>query len=284
MQQILFIAIFVLSLTAVLYMLFCLKKDPYGIKHRAQLAAIAIIAFIADVAGIGSFAVTIAFCKARDLVAIEELPGLVNGAQIIPGAIEAFAFLIMIHVDPLTLGTLIAGTCLGGILGGMVVSRFNPKHTLLGMGLVYTFMAALILCHQLHIFPIGANETLLRGSKLLIGFFGTVVCGFLPALGAGLFAPVEVLLFLLGLSPAIAFPIMTAAGALQQPLTTMTFNFNQKIPIKKALWMGLWGVLGACATIPLVIHLSSEKLHWVLLAVLCFNGFLMLKSYFKKNL
>ena len=284
MQQILFITIIALTALAVLHMLFCLKKDPYRIKHRAQLAAIAMIAFIADVAGIGSFAVTIAFCKARNLVAIEELPGLVNGAQVIPGAIEAFAFLMMIHVDPITLGTLIIGTCIGGILGGMIVSHFNIKHTLLGMGLAYALMAILIFCHQLHLLPIGGDATLLRGNKLVAGFLGTMVCGFLPALGAGLFAPIEVLLFLLGLSPAIAFPIMTAAGALQQPLTTITFNIHRKTPIKKALWMGLWGVIGATVAIPVMIHLSSEKLHWVLLGVLCFNGFSILKSYFNKTI
>ena len=33
----------------------------------------------------------------------------------------------------------------------------------------------------------------------------------------GLFALIEILLFFLGLSPLIAFPIMTTAGALQQP-------------------------------------------------------------------
>lgn len=50
-----------------------------------------------------------------------------------------------------------------------------------------------------------------------------VVCGALTSVGIGLFAMVQGVLFLMNVSPIVAFPIMTTAGAMQQPLTTLVF-------------------------------------------------------------
>lgn len=259
-----------------------LAKAPLTLSVKIKLAACGVVAFISDTVGIGSFAVTIAICKYFKLAADEELPGLINTAQVIPGVFEAILFLQVIHVDMLTLEVLVIGACLGGILGGMVVSHFNQERTRIWMASAFILLALLILCNQFNLLPIGGNEALLRGWKLWAGFFGMIVCGFLPALGVGLFALVQVLLFLLGLSPLVAFPVMTTAGALQQPLTSSGFLLNHRVPIRRTIIVSLAGIVGVLITVPFVTHLSMYLLRWLLLAIVVYNATMMLRAYFRR--
>ena len=83
--------------------------------------------------------------------------------------------------------------------------------------------------------PIGGDLVALDSWNLILGFFAMVICGALTSVGIGLFALVQAVLFLLNVSPAVAFPIMTTAGAMQQPLTTLVFVQQNKIPLKKTL-------------------------------------------------
>ena len=250
---------------------------------KVKLCICGFLAFVADPIGIGSFAVVIAVSKFWKLLDDQELPGLVNGAQVLPGGVEAVFFLSMIHVDHLTLIVLVAGTCVGGVLGGLVVSKLKPQVIRMSMAVAFVGIAVLILLKQLDLLPISGHDTLLRSWKLWVGFFAMIICGSLPAVGVGLFALVESTLFLLGLSPLIAFPIMTTAGALQQPLTTVTFLLHGKIPLKQVLLISCIGVIAVLIVVPLVSHLSLSGVRWLLLAVLIYNSASMFKSYIKEK-
>ncbi len=247
--------------------------------NKVKLAATGIIAFIADSIGIGSFAVVIALSKAWKTIKDENLPGTVNSAQILPGAIEAIVFLHVIHVDLITLITLIAGTCIGGCIGGLVVSNLDKRHIQASMFIAFIGMAVVILLNQLGFLPVGGNATILTGWKLWVGFFGTIICGFLPAVGVGLFVVVEILLFLLGMSPLVAFPIMTAAGALQQPLTCTAFVLNKKVPLKKVFIISLTGIIGIMIAIPFVTSLSPYLLRWLMFLIVSYNAVSLMLSY-----
>ena len=281
MTQIIIALVALLTFITLAAMLLQLKNTTQRISHKIGFALTGIVAFICDGIGIGSFAIEIALCKTFKLLPDQQLPGLVNGAQILPGAIEAIAFLTAVNVDPLTLMTLVSGTCIGGVIGGLLVSNLNSQRIELGMGLAFIFMAAAVLCNQMHWLPLGGQATALRHSSLWIGFFGTIFCGAMTALGVGLFALIEILLFFLGLSPLIAFPIMTTAGALQQPLTTLAFVYKKKVPIATALWVSGFGIIGSLISIPLVTHLSLSVLRWLLFSVVLYNAITMLHSYYK---
>ncbi len=71
-----------------------------------------------------------------------------------------------------------------------------------------------------------------------------IICGALTSVGIGLFVMVQGVLFLLNVSPVVAFPIMMTAGAMQQPLTTLVFVQQNKIPLKKTLILSLAGCIG----------------------------------------
>ena len=276
------LSILILSLFCAVAMIYRLIKQPAVRVSRLEyckLIGSGLLAFIADTLGVGSFAVNVALAKLLGTFHDDELPAVNNGAQVIPGTIESLFFMQMIDVDLTTLITLIAGTCLGGLIGGAVVSHLSKQAIRLAMMGCFLLIIGLLLCHQFHILPTDGDIIALHSWKLIIGFFAMAVCGALTSVGIGLFAMVQGVLFLLGVSPLIAFPIMTTAGAMQQPLTTLVFLQQNKIPLKRTLILSLGGCLGVFLTLPLFNHLTVTWLHSLLLAILIYNFFAIHRTY-----
>ena len=274
----------VLSLCCVIVMVQQLKQENnvHITKKEYKLLSLSgILAFISDTIGIGSFAVNIALAKAFKTFPDEQLPAMVNGAQIIPGVLESLFFMQIIDVDKLTLITLVAGTCIGGLLGGSVVCKLSKQALRLTMMVCFTLIIGLLVGNEMHWLPVGGNLVALHSTSLIIGFFAMIVCGALTSAGIGLFALVQGVLFLLNVSPAVAFPIMTTAGAMQQPLTTLLFLKQRKIPVKRTLVVSLAGCLGVLMVLPIFKLFTPQMLHIILIAVLLYNVRAISKAFFQ---
>ena len=278
----------VLILTAICvavmaYRFFGQKKVNLSLQEYLKLIGSGVLAFISDCLGLGSFAVNIALAKLLNTFSDEELPAMVNGAQIIPGALESIFFMQVIDVDIKTLVALVAGTCLGGLLGGSVVSKLSQQAIRIAMIVCFSLIITLLFIKQCHLLPLGGNLNALLGYKLWLGFFGMMVCGSLTCVGIGLFSLVQALLFLLGVSPAVAFPIMTTAGAMQQPLTTLVFLKEDKIPLKKTFILSFGGCLGVLCILPVFKYFSTSWLHSLLIVILTYNLLSIAKAFFKQR-
>lgn len=248
-----------------------------------KLSFSGIIAFISDTIGIGSFAVNIALSKAFRTFPDEQLPAMVNGAQIIPGVLESLYFMKAIDVDKLTLITLVIGTCIGGLLGGNIVCKLSKQALRLTMMICFSLIIFLLVGNEMHWLPVGGNLVALQSQSLIIGFFAMIVCGALTSAGIGLFALVQGVLFLLNVSPMVAFPIMMTAGAMQQPLTTLIFLKQRKIPVKKTLILSLAGCLGVLLVLPIFKLFTVQTLHYILIAVLIYNITTIFKAFVKSR-
>jgi uncharacterized membrane protein YfcA len=274
----------VLTLICVVVMLMQLKKQSpviLSLSDYFKLAGSGVIAFIADTLGIGSFAVNIAMAKCLKTFEDHELPPMVNGAQIIPGVLESLFFMKVVSVDIKTLVTLVLGTCIGGLLGGHIVSRLSKQAIRFMMICCFSLIIGLLVSKQFNLLPVGGQLMALSSSKLVIGFVAMIVCGALTSAGIGLFAMVQGVLFLLGLSPAVAFPIMTTAGAMQQPLTTLVFLKQKKIPLKKTLILSLGGCVGVLMVLPVFSLFTTTYLHNLLIGILIYNVIMIGRAYFK---
>lgn len=281
-----FFCILALSIWCVSVMLYRLKKQPpvkVSFQERLKLIISGVLAFISDTIGVGSFAVNIALAKCFNTFKDEELPAMNNGAQVIPGTIESLLFMQVIQVDFVTLATLVLGTCIGGVLGGHVVARLSQQAIRVSMMCCFALIMSLLVSNELHLLPMGGDLTALRDHQLFIGFLAMIVCGSLTTVGIGLFAMVQGVLFILGVSPAIAFPIMTTAGAMQQPLTTLMFLKQDKIPLKKTLILSLAGILGVFIALPIVSHLSSTWLHRLLIGIMLYNFIAIGRTYLRNK-
>lgn len=273
-----------LSLSCVVVMLYKFYKqpaEPLPTLLYCKLGLSGIIAFIADTIGVGSFAVNTAMAKLLGTFNDDELPAMNNGAQVIPGTFESLYFMQMVNVDFTTLITLVAGTCLGGLLGGFVVSHLSKQAVRLAMVCCFALIMALLFCHQFRLLPLGGELTELHSWRLVAGFFALVLCGALTSVGVGLFVMVQGVLFLLNVSPLVAFPIMTTAGAMQQPLTTLVFLKENKIPLKRTLVLSLAGCVGVFITLPIFTQLTVTWLHNLLLCILAYNFITIGRAYLR---
>jgi len=255
--------------------------EPLSLSQYCKLAVSGVIAFIADTLGVGSFAVNIALARLMGTFRDDEMPAVNNGAQVIPGTIESLFFMTVINVDMTTLLTLVAGTSLGGLIGGFVASRLGKQAIRFAMMCAFTLIIFLLIAHQFHLLPVGGEVTALYSWKLVIAFFALMICGVLTSVGVGLFVMVQGVLFLMNISPEIAFPIMTTAGAMQQPLTTLAFLQQDKIPLKKTMVLSLAGILGVLMILPVFKYLTVTWLHTLLLLILVYNLVSVTRSYFR---
>ena len=274
-----------LSLSVVGYLLVEIRRQsslPLSFGEQTRLMGSGILAFIADTLGVGSFAVNIALAKLFGTFEDEELPAMCNIVQLIPGVIESLFFIKSVEVDLNTMLVLVLGTCIGGLLGGQLVSRMSKQTVRLAMIVCFSLIILLILANQYHILPIGGDATALYSWKLAIGFVALIVCGALTSLGIGLFAMVQAVLFLLSLSPLVAFPIMMVAGAMQQPLTVFMFLRQSKgLPLKRMLMVSIGGCLGVLLTLPVFHYFSTRWLHTLLILILSFNLLSMSRAFIR---
>ena len=274
------------SLICVFLMIKKLRQQPRQTLSplmTVKLCCSGILAFIADTLGIGSFAVNVALARLLGTFSDDEMPAVNNGAQVIPGVIESIFFLNLVQVDWVMLVSLVASTCIGGVLGGLIVTRLNKQTIRLAMRVCFFILILLLIAHQFRLMPVGGDVEGVRDGKLIIGCLAMVLCGALTSFGIGLFLMVQAVLFLLNVTPAVAFPIMTTAGALQQPLTTMVFLQKDKIPLKKTLVLSLSGCVGVLITMPIFTHLTVSFLHSLLMLILIYNLGTISLSYWQQR-
>src|ERR1051326_2663822 len=110
-----------------------------------------------DTLGIGNYAPTTAFFKLTGMVRDEMIPGTLNVGSSIPVAFEAFAFMVAVAVDPVTIALLVPVGTMGGWFGGQVVSRLPRRAIQIGMGLALLVGAAFMLMTNLKMLPGGGD-------------------------------------------------------------------------------------------------------------------------------
>ncbi len=250
-------------------------------KWRVMLAGF--VANIADTLGIGSFAVILAFNKTWKMSPLKQLPGMMNCQSILPTMVQSFLFLKFVEMDLLTLIVFVIGACCGGVIGAFLVVRLKTQKIRLGMMVGFAIIAILVFGSQIHLFSLAGNRVALDNEQLIYGFMAMLIAGSLPAFGVGLYAPIQVTMFFLGMSPIVAFPIMTTVGAFVQTATALSFALKGDVPLKRSTWMGGAGVIGVFVAVPLVTVVDSNILRWLLLAIIIYNFYIISRSYFAKQ-
>lgn len=256
---------------------------PLKSLERIRLAITGFVANVSDTLGIGSFAVIVAFDKYWKLMDDKQLPGTLNAQSILPTLVQALFFLQVVQVEMQTLFALIIGASLGGFLGGYLVSRLDKERIRGCMFYGYIGIAVIIVASKMGLLPVGGDLMALHGMWLVAGVLGMFLSGALPAIGVGAYAPTQIMLFMLGMSPLAAFPIMTAAGAFQQSVAALTFIQRRQVAIKASIVIALAGVIGVLVAAPVITYINPDNLRWLLLAVVLYNVRMLWKSAVRKT-
>jgi len=248
--------------------------------HTWYHSGVAFVMCFFDTLGIGNFATTTAAFKFRGSIPDEKIPGTLNIGYALPTVAQALIYMTIVQVDVWTLVLMIGASIAGAWLGAGVVAKWPRRKIQIGMGLCLIGAAVLMAMSALKIAP-GAGEALgLAGLRMGLGLTGNFALGALMTLGIGLYAPCLILISLLGMSPAAAFPIMMGSCAFLMPIGGIRFVKEGSYAPRTAVVMSIAGIPATLIAAFIVKSLALDTVRWLVVVVVIFAATMMLRSAF----
>lgn len=283
------IAIWITLVVLSIFFIYVLSRDFF--KHRKVLENVsagktAIIGFIVnffDVLGIGAFAPQTALLKFTKQTEDRVLPGTLNVANTIPVLIQALIFIKIVEVEPITLLTMLLSAAAGAVLGAGIVSKLAVKKIQLTMGFALFVTAFFMLSGQMDWIQGGGEAIGLTGWKLGLAVVANFILGALMTAGIGLYAPCMALIYALGMSPLVAFPIMMGSCAFLMPPASAKFIKEGAYNRKAAVSMAIPGAIAVLIAAFVVKSLPLDTLRWVVIVVIIYTSVVMFRSALKNK-
>jgi uncharacterized membrane protein YfcA len=277
-------AIWILFSLLAIWIAILLIKD--FIKHKNNLennswfktGAIGFVGNFFDTLGIGSFSIETALLKFFKQSEDRLIPGTLNTANAIPTIAQAIIFIQIIQVEPLTLSLMIVSSGLGALLGAGVVAKLPEQKIRLTMGIGLFIAACFMVANNLHWIEGEGTAIGLEGGTLVFAVAVNFVLGALMTAGIGLYAPCMALVFALGMSPAVAFPIMMGSCAFLMPLASIKFIKEGAYNKRATFIIAITGTIAVLIAAFLVKSLPMEVLRWMVIVVIIYTSILMLRA------
>ncbi len=231
-----------------------------------------------DALGIGSFAPTTALYKLRGSPHDELIPGTLNIGHNAAAFVETVIFVTVVAVEPVLLASMVASAAVGAWLGAGIVSRLERRSVQIWMGIALLIAAVFFVMRNLGVFPAGGSVMGLDGWRFALAVGANFVFGALMSVGIGAYAPIMVMLFLLGLHPLGAYPIMMGTCGIVQPVAGLRFLKSGRFAWGPALGLTIGGVFGVLLAVLVVRQLPLAVLRWLVTAVVGYAAVSMLRS------
>ncbi|HHQ4442272.1 TPA: TSUP family transporter [Aeromonas veronii] len=260
----------------------CWRKKLSGSFEATPFWPVALIGGVAnflDTLGVGSFAVKTACYKQFKLIDDRVLPGTLNGQCVLPTVTQSLIFVGAVAVEPLTLISMMMAAAAGAAWGARHVASFDRQTIRLVMAISLLVVAGLIFAGLLGLFPVGGDAMGLSGYKLAIALLGNFIFGVLMNVGIGLFAPCMTLVYLLGMNPLAAFPIMMGSTAVLSVFSAGTFIRKGAFDAKAVLAVAIFGPIGVVLAAMLVKSMDMEMLKWLVAFIVIYTSWTMYASW-----
>jgi hypothetical protein len=213
-----------------------------------------------------------------DAVDDQQIPGTLNLGHTLPTIAQAFIFTTIVPVDAKTLILLILAAVLGAWVGAGVVAKWSRKRIQLGMGVALLAFAGFQLLALTGSNPGGGTLLELTGAKLAVGFTGNLILGALMTLGIGLYAPCMIMIYMLGMNPTAAFPIMMGSCAFLMPFASARFVRERSFNLRASLGLLLGGVPAVLLAAFIVKSLSLTVVRWLVLVVVIYTAIGLIRA------
>jgi uncharacterized membrane protein YfcA len=252
----------------------------YRLRERPGPAdiAIGVVTDFLDTLGIGSFAPTTALFKFRGAPADELIPGTLNVGHTASAFLETVLFVTAVTVEPVLLACMVASATAGAWLGAGVVSRLPRRTIQLFMGVALLVAAFFFVLKNLGAFPPGGTAFALAGWRFALAVSVSFVLGALMCIGIGNYAPLMIMLALLGMHPLAAFPIMMASDGILQPVASLGFFRSGRFAHGPSLGLAIGGVCGVLVAFYIVKQLPLTAMRWLVIVVVSYAAVSMLRS------
>jgi uncharacterized membrane protein YfcA len=231
-----------------------------------------------DTLGIGSFATTTTIFRSLRMVDDRHIPGTLNVGHALPTVAQALIYIQIVEVDVTTLSLLILASVLGAIFGAPIVCSWSRRGVQIGMGIALLIAAGLMLASMRHWLPGGGSALALSGGTLMIGLAGNFMLGALMTLGIGLYAPCMIMVSLLGMSPAAAFPIMMGSCAFLMPVGSVQFIRKAGYDRRAAVGLAIGGIPGVLIAAYIVKQLSLDTVRLLVIVVVVYTAVMLLRA------
>lgn len=277
-------AIWIALIILAIFYSYVLIKDI--IKHKnvlenVSVAKTAIIGFVVnffDTLGIGSFAPQTALLKFTKQTEDRLIPGTLNVSNTIPVLIQALIFIKIVDVEAITLIAMLVSATIGAVLGAGIVSKLPVRKIQLTMGFALLVTAFFMFSGQMEWIQGGGEAIGLTGWKLVVAIVANFILGAFMTAGIGLYAPCMALIYGLGMSPLVAFPIMMGSCAFLMPPASAKFIKEGAYNRKASIAMIIPGAIAVLIAAFLVKSLPLDTLRWVVIVVILYTSFIMLRS------
>ncbi|PHZ59028.1 permease [Photobacterium leiognathi] len=230
-----------------------------------------------DTLGVGSFAIMTAGYKQFKLIDDQVLPGTLNCQAVLATVVQALIFLTAVNVDSVTL--LVVSACLGATVGARLVSNWDRQLIRIVMSGALLVVAGLMLAGQLKLFPLGGTSLGLTGWKLAVGIAGNFLFGALMTVGIGLYAPCMTMIYMLGMNPLAAFPVMMCSCGFLGFFSAGGFLRRNKINSRASVAVAITGPIGVVIAAYLVKSLDMKVLAWLVCGVVLYTSITMYRSW-----
>ncbi len=258
-------------------------------RHRGQAGpgiadvAIGFVTDFFDCLGIGCFAPTTAIFKFRGRPADELIPGTLNVGHNLAAFVETAIFITAVGVEPRLLVGMIVSAAAGAFVGAGVVSRLPRQSIQLVMGIALLIAGLVFAATNLGVMPAGGVALGLAGWRFWVAIAANFWLGALMSAGIGLYAPCMILLFLLGLHPLAAFPIMMGSCGMLQPLAGVRFLRTGRFAWGPALGLTIGGPFGVLIAAFLVKSLPLTGLRWLVVCAVLYAATAMMRTGFTRR-
>ena len=258
----------------------------YIVKNKKNLENISVlktgaIGFVVnffDVLGIGAFAPQTALLKFTNQTTDKLIPGTMNVANTIPVLVQAIIFIQIVEVEPLTLVVMFLTAMGGAIWGAGIVAKLYENKIRLTMGVALLITAIFMFANKMNWIQGEGTAIGIHGWKLVLAGVVNFILGAMMTAGVGLYAPCMALVFLLGMSPEVAFPIMMGSCAFLMPPASFKFIQSGAYNRKAALTMAIPGTIAVLIAALVVKSLPLDVLRWLVIAIVLYTSATMFRA------
>lgn len=235
-----------------------------------------------DALGIGSFATTTADYGLFRLVDDKKIPGTLNAGVAIPVIFEALLFTSSVKVEFGTLIPIVICGVLGAAIGNKLVARISERTVTIVMAFGLLLSALLMLGSKFGILPAGGDAIGMEGIKLVIACVGNFIFGVALNFSIGNFTPCMCMIYMLGMSPLVSFPIMMCTGAVSTPTTGLMSLKKGLVDRHAVMGLTVGGVFGVAVAVYIVKSMSISTLQWMVIVVVFYTSVNMFRRALKK--
>lgn len=282
-------AIWVILVLFAIWFIYVLGADI--IKHKNNLEKVSwvktgIIGFVVnffDVLGIGAFAPQTALLKFTKQTSDKLIPGTMNVANTLPVLIQAIIFIQVVEVEPLTLIVMFLTAMGGAILGADIIGKLSERNIRLTISIALLITAGFMFANKMHWIHGEGVAIGIHGWKLVIAGVVNFILGAMMTAGVGLYAPCMALVYLLGLSPQVAFPIMMGSCAFLMPPASYKFIKSGAYNKKAALGMAIPSIFAVLIAAFIIKSLPLDTLRWLVLIIIVYTSVSMFWTTIKNK-